>query len=87
MVGSVVIKVGGVSLVQDVRVDRRRGGWGAEVSAVLYERLFDQLVAPIQRIAAPDTPLPCAASLEQEYVPSVNTIVDTTSSLAAVNKS
>ena len=86
-IDTLVASAGKTRRVLIVEEDNLTGGWGAEVSAVLYERLFDQLVAPIQRIAAPDTPLPCAASLEQEYVPSVNTIVDTTRSLAAVNKS
>ena len=33
------------------------------------------LKGPIRRVAAPDTPLPCAASLERAYVPSVERIV------------
>lgn len=58
-----------------VEEDNLTGGWGAEVSARLNERAFDYLDAPVTRVAAPDTPLPSAPSLEREYVPSVEKIV------------
>jgi pyruvate dehydrogenase E1 component beta subunit len=67
-----VAKTGRVLIVEE---DNLSGGWGAEVAARLGETAFDDLDAPIQRLAAPDTPLPCAASLERAYVPSVERIV------------
>jgi pyruvate/2-oxoglutarate/acetoin dehydrogenase E1 component len=57
--------------------DNLSGGWGAEVAARLTHEVFYSLDRPIARVAAPDTPLPCAAVLEEEYVPSVARIVQT----------
>ena len=59
-----------------VEEDNRTGGWGAEVASRLSEAAFYDLDAPIVRLAAPDTPLPCAHPLELEYVPSVERIID-----------
>jgi pyruvate dehydrogenase E1 component beta subunit len=58
-----------------VEEDTLTGGWGAEVAARLIERAFFDLDAPIERVAAPDAPLPCAAALERVYVPSVERIL------------
>ena len=49
-------------------------GLGAELSAVLMERCFGDLLAPVVRVAAPDTPYP-SAGLEDEYLPSVDRIL------------
>jgi pyruvate dehydrogenase E1 component beta subunit len=68
-----VAKTGRVLIVEE---DNKTGGWGAEVAARLAETAFDYLDAPILRVAAPDTPLPCAAALEREYVPDVPRITD-----------
>jgi len=59
-----------------VEEDNLTGGWGAEVAARLGEAVFYYLDAPIMRIAAPDTPAPTAAALEEAYLPSVKKIVD-----------
>jgi pyruvate dehydrogenase E1 component beta subunit len=58
-----------------VEEDNLTGGWGAEVAARLSEAAFFYLDAPITRIAAPDTPAPCARTLEQFYLPSTDRIV------------
>lgn len=68
-----VQKTGRVVIVEE---DNRTGGWGAELSARIGESSLEYLDAPVQRIAAPDTPLPCAALLESYYVPSERQIVD-----------
>jgi len=59
-----------------VEEDNLTGGWGAELAARIGEALFQCLEHPVRRVAAPDTPLPCAPALEREYVPSVERIVD-----------
>ena len=59
-----------------VEEDNLTSGWGAEVSARLGESEFYHLDAPIKRIAAPDTPAPTAQTLEEEYLPSVQKIVE-----------
>jgi len=67
-----------------VEEDNLTGGWGAEISAHLSEELFGELAAPIHRVAAPDTPLPCASALEREYVPSVERVVHSARQLVAL---
>ena len=58
-----------------VEEDNLTGGWGAEIAARLGDEMFYYLDAPIKRIAAPDTPAPTAASLEEEYLPSTDKII------------
>jgi pyruvate/2-oxoglutarate/acetoin dehydrogenase E1 component len=59
-----------------VEEDNLTGGWGAEIAARLYEEAFASLAAPIQRLAAPDTPLPVAPALESAYVPGISRILE-----------
>lgn len=65
-------KTGRVLIVEE---DNLTGGWGAEVAAGLTQQVFYSLDKPITRVAAPDSPLPCSAALEEEYVPSVRRVV------------
>ena len=58
-----------------VEEDHLTGGWGAEVAALIGERLFGRLACPIRRVAGLDAPIPCAASLEDVFVPSVDRII------------
>jgi pyruvate dehydrogenase E1 component beta subunit len=44
-------------------------GIGAEISAVVNERAFDDLDAPVTRVTAKDVPLPYAANLEKLALP------------------
>ena len=45
------------------------GGWGAEVAARISERCFDQLKAPVVRVASRDVPMPFAPWLEGAVLP------------------
>ena len=63
------------SRVLIVEEDNLTGGWGAEIAARLGETAFSYLDKPIARIAAPDSPLPCAPALEKLYVPGIERIV------------
>jgi pyruvate/2-oxoglutarate/acetoin dehydrogenase E1 component len=45
------------------------GGFGAEVAAFIAEHAFEALDAPVMRLAAPDVPVPFAASLEKAFLP------------------
>jgi acetoin:2,6-dichlorophenolindophenol oxidoreductase subunit beta len=56
------------------------GGVGAEIAAMVQEEVFDYLDAPIQRVAAPFTPVPYSKPLENYYLPNENDIIH------AVNK-
>ncbi len=48
----------------------KRGGFGAEVSAMVIENAFDYLDAPIMRLGAPDAPMPYNDELERAAIPS-----------------
>ena len=45
------------------------GGFGGELAAWIGEYCFEQLDAPVTRIASLDTPVPFAAALEADYLP------------------
>ncbi|MDH3299504.1 MAG: alpha-ketoacid dehydrogenase subunit beta [Acidimicrobiia bacterium] len=47
----------------------------SEVAAVVTERVFEQLQAPIARVTAPRSPVPFSPTLEDAYLPSVEDIV------------
>ncbi|MCZ6533662.1 MAG: dehydrogenase, partial [SAR324 cluster bacterium] len=48
----------------------KRGGFGAEVTAMVNEYAFDELDAPIARVAALDVPMPYNDALERSVIPS-----------------
>ncbi len=58
-----------------VHEDTRTGGVGAELAAFIAEELFDELDAPVVRVAAPDTPFPYAPTLEAAYLPNSEMVV------------
>jgi len=47
----------------------RTGGPGAEIAAIIAERAFEYLDAPIVRVTAPDTPVPYSPPLEAAFLP------------------
>jgi 2-oxoisovalerate dehydrogenase E1 component beta subunit len=57
-------------------------GIGAEVSALLAEEAFEMLDAPVVRLAPPNIPVPFSPTLEDAYMPQVETIVETVEKLA-----
>jgi 2-oxoisovalerate dehydrogenase E1 component beta subunit len=54
--------------------DTRTGGFGAEIAATIAEEAFEDLDAPVKRIAAPDTPVPFSPELEKAYIPQVEDV-------------
>jgi 2-oxoisovalerate dehydrogenase E1 component len=52
----------------------RTGGFGAEIAARITERHFGQLVAPVARVATPDTRIPAAPALQRGVIPDANQI-------------
>lgn len=50
------------------------GGFGAELTATITQECFYDLLAPVQRITAPDTPYPLAG-IEDAYVPNQARVV------------
>jgi pyruvate dehydrogenase E1 component beta subunit len=52
------------------------GGTGAEISARIQEELFDELDAPVRRVAAKDVPMPFAPAMEDFVLPKVSDVVE-----------
>lgn len=48
----------------------RTCGYAAELCAILGERVYDDLVAPIKRITRADSPMPYSSALEKAVLPS-----------------
>jgi pyruvate/2-oxoglutarate/acetoin dehydrogenase E1 component len=53
-----------------------RGGFGAELAAVIQHGAFDWLDAPIERVGAKFTPLPFAPVMEQWVVPHAKDVLE-----------
>ena len=53
-----------------------RGGFGAELAAVIQHDAFDWLDAPIERVGAKFAPLPFAPAMEQWVVPHAEDVLD-----------
>jgi pyruvate dehydrogenase E1 component beta subunit len=53
----------------------RTCGVGAEVAALVAERAFDALVAPVRRLTGPDAPAPASFPLEQAFAPQAEEVV------------
>jgi pyruvate dehydrogenase E1 component beta subunit len=73
-----VRKTGRCAIVQEAA---RTGGFGAEISALVQERCFTSLEAPVRRITGWDTPFPY--TLENEYLPLAPRILKGLRDLAA----
>jgi pyruvate/2-oxoglutarate/acetoin dehydrogenase E1 component len=54
--------------------DTRSGGFGGEIAATIAEEAFEDLDAPVRRIAAPDTPVPFSPVLEKAFIPQVDDV-------------
>ena len=59
------------------------GGFGAEVSALIADKAFLDLDAPVRRLGAPDVPMPYNDALERATIPSVEKITAAVRELAA----
>jgi len=59
------------------------GGIGAEIAAMIMEKAFDYLDAPVERLAGVDAPIPYAAVLEQAAVPTEEGIAEAIRRLGA----
>ena len=53
----------------------KTGGFGAQIAAWLAEELFDELDAPIQRVASKDVPIPFSPPMEEFVIPNVGDVV------------
>ena len=67
--------------VMIVEEDVKRCGFGAELAAEISEELFDELDAPVVRVAALNSSIPFSADLEDEIFPNPDRIAEAASKL------
>ena len=75
------------SVAKTNRLVTAEEGWpmasiGAEIAAVIMEHAFDDLDAPVARVAGADVPMPYAANLEKLALPTVQQIVEAAKSVS-----
>ncbi len=58
-----------------VHEDNLTGGVGAEIAAIIADRAFQYLDAPVKRVAGLDTPVPFAPPLEEYCLPNTEKIL------------
>jgi 2-oxoisovalerate dehydrogenase E1 component beta subunit len=63
--------------------DRRRGGIGGEIAAIISEKAFEYLDGPIVRVASLDTPVPYSPPLEEAYMPNAEKLTRAIKQLVA----
>jgi 2-oxoisovalerate dehydrogenase E1 component beta subunit len=61
----------------------RSAGVGAEIAALVAERCFEHLDAPVRRLTAPDVPIPFSPSLEQAVLPQLDDVKEALDDLLA----
>lgn len=71
---TVLTAVAATNRVLIVHEGWRTNGFGAELSALVADRAFHLLDAPVRRVAAPDVPVPFAPELENAYRPNADKI-------------
>ena len=73
-----VQKTGKLLIVHEAH---RTGGFGAEVAALVADKAFDYLDAPIKRLAALDSPVPFGLGLESFVLPTAKDVVEAARSM------
>lgn len=73
---TLVAAVAATSRVLIVHEGWRTCGFGAELAAVVAEKAFHLLDAPVRRLTAPDVPIPFAQELEDVFRPNAETIAN-----------
>ena len=73
-------KTGRVVIVEE---SPKHGGIGAEIGATIAEEMAELLVAPIRRVAAPNTPAPFSPPMEKFYIPDAARIATAARELCA----
>jgi len=76
-----VRKTGRLMIVHDAIV---RGGFGAEIAAMVSNECFWDLDAPIVRVGGADTPVPYAPALEEQWMVTPNRIREAILQLLAI---
>ncbi len=63
--------------------DTRTGGLAGELAAIIGEKAFDDLDAPILRVTAPDSPVPYSPPLEEAFLPNKERVLSACRDLLA----
>jgi len=63
----------------------KTGGFGAELAALVAEKAFGHLKAPIVRVSLPDAPAPASSVLEKAYYPDAGDIISAINRLLSTN--
>ena len=71
---SILASVAATSRAMVVHEGWRTSGFGAEIAALIAEKSFHLLDAPVSRITAPDVPVPFAPELESAFRPNAQKI-------------
>jgi pyruvate/2-oxoglutarate/acetoin dehydrogenase E1 component len=71
---AVLASVGRTSRLLIVEENPYQGGWGGTVASIVADEGFELLDAPIRRVAAACVPLPFADALEQQVIPTVDSV-------------
>jgi acetoin:2,6-dichlorophenolindophenol oxidoreductase subunit beta len=71
---AVLGSVGSTSRLLVVEENPYQGGWGGTVASIVADEGFELLDAPIRRVAAASVPLPFADALEQQVIPTVDSV-------------
>ena len=80
---AVLASVGRTSRLLIVEENPFQGGWGGTVASIVADEGFELLDAPVRRVAAACVPLPFADALEDEVIPTVDTVTAAVRALAA----
>jgi pyruvate/2-oxoglutarate/acetoin dehydrogenase E1 component len=72
---TVLESVGRTSRLLIVEENPYQGGWGGTVASIAADEGFELLDAPIRRVASACVPLPFASALEQQVIPTVDTVL------------
>jgi acetoin:2,6-dichlorophenolindophenol oxidoreductase subunit beta len=72
---AVLASVGHTSRLLIVEENPYQGGWGGTVASIVADEGFELLDAPIRRVAAACVPLPFADALEQQVIPTIDSVV------------
>ena len=80
---AVLESVGRTSRLVIVEENPYQGGWGGTVASVVADEGFELLDAPVRRVAAACVPLPFADVLEQQVIPTVDTVIEAVTALTA----
>jgi pyruvate dehydrogenase E1 component beta subunit len=71
---TVLASVGKTSRLLIVEENPYQGGWGGTVASVVADEGFELLDAPVKRVAAACVPLPFADALEQQVIPTIDSV-------------